>query len=56
MSAGDYPEDDAAVLAEDDVVAYLREHADIFDRHPGLIAELRVPHGCDGASTSTSRC
>jgi len=29
---------------EDTVVEYLREHPDFFERHTGLLTELRVPH------------
>lgn len=49
MSAGELPEEGVEMIAEEDVVAYLHEHPDILERHPKLLGNLRVPHGCEGA-------
>jgi uncharacterized protein YigA (DUF484 family) len=34
----------AEAIAEDAVAAYIAAHPDFFDRHPDLVAELKVPH------------
>jgi uncharacterized protein YigA (DUF484 family) len=37
---------------EQAVVAYLERHGDFFDRHPGLLAELSIPHPTGGGAVS----
>lgn len=37
-------------LSDTDVAAYLRSHPDYFDRHPGMLAHLKLPHD-NGANT-----
>jgi len=34
----------AEIIAEDAVAEYLAAHPEFFERHPDLVAELRVPH------------
>jgi uncharacterized protein YigA (DUF484 family) len=34
----------------DHVLAYLRRHPDLLDRHPELLADLAIPHGAGSAS------
>lgn len=41
--------------AEQQVLAYLRQHADFFDRHHELLAELRIPHHTKGAVSLVER-
>lgn len=36
--------DPVEITTEDAVVAYLAAHPEFFERHPDLVAELRVPH------------
>lgn len=33
-----------ARISEEDAASYLRSHADFFERHPDLLAHLRLPH------------
>ncbi|HHQ14383.1 MAG TPA: DUF484 family protein [Chromatiales bacterium] len=37
---------------EDILVEYLQAHPDFFERHPGLLADLRLPHQAGGAAVS----
>ncbi len=48
MSAGGQPGERREEPLEEHVVEYLREHPDLLERHPGLVAELSVPHGQAG--------
>lgn len=41
--------------ADHDVVEYLRHHADFFERHHELLAELRIPHQAKGAVSLIER-
>jgi hypothetical protein len=36
-------------MAEDEVAAYLAANPEFFERHPDLVADLRVPHASGGA-------
>ena len=39
-------------LSDDDVEHYLTTHPDFFERHPGLLSRMRVPHDGGGGSIS----
>ncbi|WP_089727437.1 DUF484 family protein [Candidatus Thiosymbion oneisti] len=39
----------AEIIAEDAVAEYLAAHPEFFERHPDLVAELRVPHAAGQA-------
>lgn len=42
----------SANLDENQIVRYLRQHPDFFDRHPGLLTELTLPHPDNGEAIS----
>jgi uncharacterized protein YigA (DUF484 family) len=39
-------------LSEQEVVAFLRQHPDFFERHLSLLTELKVPHDTGGGAVS----
>ena len=45
----------AEAIAEDAVVAYLAAHPELFEHHPDLVAELRVPHASGHAVSLIER-
>ena len=44
-----------AVLEEQTIADYLREHPDFFSSHSGLLADLQIPHHTDGAVSLIER-
>lgn len=52
MSSLKQSQPDIAPLAEDEIAAYLQAHPDFFERHPTLLANLRLPHRTGGAAVS----
>jgi len=43
------------MISGDDVVRFLAEHPDFFDRYPQLLEQLRVPHGSNGTISLVER-
>jgi uncharacterized protein YigA (DUF484 family) len=49
------PRDPAEAIAESAVAAYLAANPSFFQRHPDLVAELKVPHSSGGAVSLIER-
>ena len=43
------------MLSAEEVLRFLQEHPDFFEQHPGLLEQLRLPHGRDGAISLVER-
>ncbi len=52
MSTLKQSDTDDTGLTESDLVEHLRAHPDFFERHPRLLADLRLPHQAGGAAVS----
>lgn len=52
MSTLEQPRSDAPDVDESQITAYLQSNPDFFERHPALLAKLRLPHTPGGSAVS----
>ena len=52
MSSLKQPQSDELALSEQDIAGYLQAHPEFFERHLGLLGNLRLPHRTGGSAVS----
>ena len=52
MSTLEQPQTDAPDVDETQIAAYLQSNPEFFERHPAVLAKLRLPHAPGGAAVS----
>ncbi len=55
MSSVNKPQPESGDINDDSVADYLQSHPDFFERHQGLLSNIRVPHRAGGAVSLVER-